>query len=349
MIPDRTRGLRPFRAATIGLFFATGLAACGGGSSTGHGPFVPAPVACDSASASSGDGYAIGMCTSTKTGVFLSIESDVGIPLPVDSYNLTLVFPAALQPLGGVTAFTGDNKTLPAYERDILGALQGSAYEDPLRPDLSAPYVALTDFRSACCYKDTRPWDPPQLKYVGYGTWEKAQTVAEGFVGPWYAATPDNLTHQWPLDRASGSFRGYVVGAVGPDEAGGGYLNRLRSFSAPIEIQVDGSGQIVSGHIGTMVMPYYTNTNPGTLAFEPLPLDPVDLSTSSGASPGKLAGSLASVDGLYADLDAGSFEARYFGRPGDAGYELAGRLRFRTTNGLIAVGSFGSQFVPSAP
>lgn len=346
MNPDRTRELRLFRAGAIGLLFATSLAACGGGSSTGHGPFVPVPVACDSASASSGDGYAIGMCASTKTGVFLSIESGVDIPLPVDSYNLTLLFPPALQSLDDVKAFASGNKTLPVYERDILGALQGSAYEDPPRPELSAPYVALTDFRSACCYKVATTWEPPQLKYVGYGTWEKVPTDAEGFVGPWYAATPDNLTNLWPLDRASGSFRGYVVGAVGPDETGGGYLDRLRSFSAPIEIKVGGTGQIVSGRIGTIVMPYYTSTRPGTLAFETLPLGPVDLSASSGASPGKLAGSLASVGGLDADLDAGSFEAQYFGRSGEVGYELAGRFRFRTSNGLIAIGSFGAQFVP---
>lgn len=349
MNPDRTPERRLFRTAAIGLLFATGLAACGGGSSNGHGHFVPAPVACDSASVPSADGYAIGMCASTKTGVFVFIDSGAEIPLPVDSYSLTLVFPAALQSLDGVTAFTGDNKTLPAYQRDILGALHGSAYEDPLRPDLSAPYVALTDFRSACCYEVAAPWQPAQLKYAGYGTWEKVPTGAEGFVGPWYAATPDNRTNQWPLDRASGSFRGYVVGAVGPDEVGGGYLNRLRSFSAPIEIEVDGLGQIVSGHIGTVVMPYYTNTSPSTLAFETLPLDPVDLAASSGASPGKLTGSLASVDRPDPDLDAGTYEARYFGRSGEAGYELAGRLRFRTTNGLIATGSFGTQFVPTTP
>lgn len=82
MNPDRTRELRLFRAAAIGLLFATSLAACGGGSSTGHGPFVPVPVACDSASASSADGYVIGMCASTKTSVFLFTEIDVCIPQP---------------------------------------------------------------------------------------------------------------------------------------------------------------------------------------------------------------------------------------------------------------------------
>ncbi len=349
MNSDRTNEHRLFRVTAIGWSIAAGLVACGGGSGSGHAPFVPPPVACDSASTQSADGYAIGMCAPTKTGVFVLADTGVEIPLPVDSYYLTLDFPAALQSLDGVTAFTADNETLPEYQRDILGALQGSAYEDPLRPDLSAPYAALTDFRSACCYKAAAPWQPPQLKYAGYGTWEKVPTGVEGFVGPWYAATPDHRTHQWPLDRASGSFRGYVVGAVGPDETGGGYLDRLRSFSAPIEIEADGVGQIVSGRIGTIVMPYYTSAAPGTVEFETLPLDPVDLSASAGSSPGTLTGSLASVDRLDPDLAAGSFEARYFGRPGEAGYELAGRLRFRTTNGLIAVGSFGTRFVPAVP
>lgn len=348
MNPERTRDSRPLRASAVALLLAVGVAACGGGSATGHVPGVPVPPACDSAASSSPDGFAIGMCVPTKTGVFLSVEGAVGIPQPVDSYDLTLAFPVALHPLDSVIAFTADNRTPSVYERDILGALQGSAYEEPLRSGLTAPYAALTDFGSACCYKVAAPWQPPQLKYAGYGTWEKVPNQVEGFVGPWYAATPNSLTSQWPLDRASGSFRGFAVGAVGPDEAGGGYLDRLRSFSAPIEIRVDGVGQIVSGHLGTIVMPYYTGT-PGTLAFETLPLDPLDLSKSSGVSPGKLTGSLTSVDRIDPDLDGGAFEARYFGRPGEVGLELAGRLRFRTTSGLIAIGSFGARFVRAVP
>mgnify|MGYP001457201147 CR=1 FL=1 len=85
----------------------------------------------------------------TKTGVFLSVEGAVGIPQPVDSYNLTLAFPVALHPLDSVIAFTADNRTPSVYERDILGALQGSAYEEPLRSGLTAPYAALTDFGRA--------------------------------------------------------------------------------------------------------------------------------------------------------------------------------------------------------
>ncbi len=53
------------------------------------------------------------------------------MPQPVDSYDLTLAFPVALHPLdGSVIAFTADNRTPSVYERDILGALLGSAYED---------------------------------------------------------------------------------------------------------------------------------------------------------------------------------------------------------------------------
>jgi len=352
MNPDRTPERRLVRAAAIATLFATGLAACGGGSSTGHhDPFVPAPVACASASLSNADGFTIGMCASTATSVFMDVGSAVQIPLPTDSYNLTLDFPTALDSYDGSTGFTAANLTLPEWGRNVLGALQGVSYEDPLNVKLSAPYTALTDFHSPTAYLYSPPWTPPQLQYVRFGTWEKVPTSTEGFVGPWYEGFSATTTvmNFWPKVGVNRLYQGYVVGAIGPDEDGSTYLNRLRSFSAPVEIEVDGSGRILRAGLGTVVMPYYDSNS--QLQFETLSIDAVRLQQNATDTPdGLLTGSMDSpIDGPDANLVDGRFEARYFGVSGDYSYELAGRFRFRTSNGLIAIGSFGVQFVPPAP
>lgn len=320
------------------------LAACGGGSSTGGTPFTPAPLACASAALASEDGYSLGVCASTGTGVFVDVTSTVSISAPVDGYILTLVFPTALQSLDGSTPFTSANLTPSTHGRDVVGALYGSAYENPLNPVLAAPYAALTDFHASCCYDRNPPWLPPQLAHARFGTWERVPDNAEGFVGVWYAAASATVVNHWPLGSVNRVYRGYLAGTVGPDEDGGSLLDRSRSFSAPIEIVVDGTGRIVSGRIRTLTISYYTPLS--TLAFEDLPVDPIDLVPGSAdTSPGPLTGALASAGGIGADVDATSsrFEARYFGIAGDHGAELAGRLRLRTSNGLIAVASFGAR------
>jgi hypothetical protein len=352
MNPARTSEHRPFRAAAIALLFATGLAACGGGSSTGPNPFVPAPVACDSASASSADGFTIGMCASTATSVFVDVGSAVQIPLPTDSYILTLNFPAALDANDSSTPFTAANLTATGWDRNVLGALRGVSYEDPLNATLTAPYTALTDFHSPAPYLySSAPWTPPQLEYVRFGTWEKVPTSTEGFVGPWYEgfSATTTVVNFWPNGEAANRlYRGYVVGVIGPDEDGSTYLTRLRSFSAPVEIEVDGNGRIVRAGFGTVVMPYYDSNS--QLKFEPLPIDAVRLRQNATDTPGGLlTGPVESAEGPDADLVDGRFEAKYFGVSGDYSYELAGRFRFRTSNGLIAIGSFGAQFVPPPP
>lgn len=346
MNPDRARELRLLRAAAIGLSFAAGLVACGGGESTGHGPFVPAPVACDSASASSADGYAIGMCASTATSVFVDVVSPMSVPFSSDGYILTLDFPAALDSNDeDAIGFTAADRTEPAWDRDILGALRGVSYEKPLNVELQAPYVALTDFQGAI-YLHNPPWAPPQLQYVHFGTWEKGPTSNEGFVGPWYERPSVNVDRFWPRGSVQRRYHGYVVGVIAPGANGSGYLEYPRSFSAPIEVVVDGSGRIVSAELGTLVMPYRKDKD-APLEFEPLSLDPVSLNQSVTDTPDMaLTGSMISDIGPDADVLDGRFEAHYFGDSGRYGHELAGRFRFRTSNGLIAVGSFGAQFVP---
>lgn len=341
---------RVARSAAASLLVVAGLAACGGGSSVGTMPITPAPVACASSTLSSADGYAIGACASTKTGVFLDVTASVAIPAPVDSYILTLLFPTALQTYSGNTAFTSDNLA-SIYARDVLGALQGSAYEDPLTSAGLPPYTALTDFHSPCCYRASAPWPAPQLQYVGYGTWEKAPGSAEGFVGVWYGSGAGTTTVvNLRPGGMSRIYRGYVVGMIGPDENAGAasYLDSMRSFSAPIEIVVN-SGYVVSGTIGTMLMfdGYDTSTSPTTVKTSALPLDPVNL-VPSGSTIDTDSGSLSSAGGTGASVDTASsnFEAKFFGISGHIGDELAGRLRFRTSNGLIAVASFGTQWVP---
>jgi len=286
------------------------------------------------------------MCASTATSVFVDVGSAVQIPLPTDSYILTLNFPAALDANDGPTGFTAANLTAPEWGRNVLGALQGVSYENPLNTMLSAPYVALTDFHSPTAYLYNPPWLPPQLQYVRFGTWEKVPISTEGFVGPWYEPISENVKNFWP-SGTNRRYLGYIVGAIGPDEDGSAALGHLRSFSAPIEIQVDGSsGRIASAQIGTMVMPYYDSN---LLKFDVLRVDPVSLQQSGTDTVDMaLTGSMISAAGPDADLVDGRFEAKYFGVSGDYSYELAGRFRFRTSNGLIAIGSFGAQFVVRA-
>lgn len=341
---------RVARGAAASLLVAAGLAACGGGSSVGTTPITPAPVACTSSSLSSADGYAIGACASTKTGVFLDVTESVAIPAPVDSYILTLLFPTALQTHGGSTSFTSANLA-SIYGRDVLGALQGSVYENPLTSAGLPPYTALTDFHNPCCYHANAPWPAPQLQYLGYGTWEKAPGGAEGFVGVWYGSGAGTTTvvNTRPTSAMNRVYRGYVVGMIGPDEDAGvaSYLDSIRSFSAPIEIVVDGTGHVVSGTIEAMLMfdGYDTSVSPPTIKAPALPIAPMNLAPT-GATIDTDSGALGSASGAGATVDTASsrFEAKFFGVPGDLGGELAGKLRIRTSNGLIAVASFGTKF-----
>lgn len=341
---------RVARGAAASLLVAAGLAACGGGSSVGTTPITPGTVACASSTLSSADGYAIGACASTKTSVFLDVTESVAIPAPVDSYILTLLFPTALQTYSGNTSFTSANLA-SIYGRDVLGALQGSAYESPLTPAGLPPYTALTDFHSPCCYHANAPWPAPTLQYVGYGTWEKAPGGAEGFVGLWYGSGAGTTTvvNTRPTSAMNRVYRGYAVGMIGPDEDAGvaSYLDTLRSFSAPIEIVVDGTGHVVSGTIGTMLMfnGYDTSTTPTTVQTLTLPIAPMNLALT-GSTIDTDSGSLGSAGGTGATVDTASsrFEAKFFGVASDLGGELAGKLRMRTSNGLIAVASFGTQF-----
>ncbi len=145
---------------------------------------------------------------------------------------------------------------------------------------------------------------------------------------------------------------GFAVGAVGPDVAGVGYLDRLRSFSAPIEIRVDGTGGSSPGTLGTIVMPYYDAELRATGVRDLAPVDPLDLSKSMTGVPSRQADGFAHPRSTASIpiVDGGAFEARYFGRPGGRGLELAGRLRLRTTAAWSPSAAFGgARFVRAVP
>src|SRR5690606_19586378 len=131
-------------------------------------------------------------------------------------------------------------------------------------------------------------------------------------------------------------------GVIGPDGSAGAGLSRLQRFSAPLTLSVDGFGAIAAGQIGPLTISYL---KPGDTAFtlEPLPIDPIGFVQTGGAPPGELLGSLQSAGGAGADVLAGAFEARYFGALADFGAEIAGRVRFTTSNGLVAVAAFGAK------
>jgi len=320
------------------------LASCGG-DSTAPVAGVPAPLNCASTVGGGGDGYALGSCGTTATNVFQPVQETVVVG-GVDSYVLALDFPPDLpQSLDepGV-AFLATDKVLDA-SHEVFGALRGQAYASPDVAASPPPYVVLTDFHRSWSVlaPDT---DPPaqELARASYGTWEKFAVPgnpAEGYAGAWYGKRSDPVVPGWPTG-ANRSYAGNVVGVIGPDGSPGAGLDRLVRFSATLALSVDGAGSISAGQMGALAISFVP---PGQTVpvVETLPIDTIRLEQSSGATPGTLFGSLQSAPGPGADLRSGAFEARYFGALADPGVEIAGRVRFTTANGLVAVAAFGAQ------
>ncbi|HLS55489.1 MAG TPA: hypothetical protein VK052_05410 [Zeimonas sp.] len=331
------------RATAASLFAIAALASCGG-DSAGPVVVVPTPPACES-TVGGGSGFAVGSCGVTATNVFQPVLETVAV-YGVDSYVLALDFPPNLpQALDepGVGFLVASRSLDDA--RNVVGALRGKSYDNPASAVMQPPYASLTDFHRSWVYP-VPPTDPPALDLAraSFGTWEKfalPTDPTQGYVGAWYGKRADPLVPEWPTGAVR-SYSGYVVGVIGPDGSAGAGLSRLQRFSAPLTLSVDGFGAIAAGQIGPLTISYL---KPGDTAFtlEPLPIDPIGFVQTGGAPPGELLGSLQSAGGAGADVLAGAFEARYFGALADFGAEIAGRVRFTTSNGLVAVAAFGAK------
>lgn len=317
------------------------LAACGGGGGGGGGG-GPAPAQpCDSQT-SRGDGFALGSCAATSTNVFQPIDTTVLVN-GVDSYRLTLVFPGDLATLGGSTDFTAVHKP-PSALRNIIGVLEGQAYENPAQGnDINPPYVAITDFFQARNFETNTALQ--SLQYASFGTWEKFAGSGqagfnEGYLGIWYAQRPGPI--QFGPPTLAGSYSGRVSGLVGSGPGDSKAIPGRFGFSAPITLQVASGGQITAAQLGELTI----SSQPvgGNLIAEDLALHPIVFDPSS-APPGLMTGTIRSTAGGQANdasIISGDYEARYFGVAGQLGQEIAGRFRFTASNGIVGVASFGA-------
>ncbi len=336
----------PARVGTVAacLFAFAALASCGG-DSTAPVVGIPAPLNCASTAGGGGGGYAVGSCGTTATNVFQPVQETVVVS-GVDSYILALDFPPDLpQSLDepGV-AFLATDKALDD-SRKLLGALRGQAYASPNVSATQPPYVALTDFHRSWSFLAPVS-DPPaqELTRASYGTWAKFAVPgnpAEGYVGVWYGKRSDPVVPEWPTG-ADRTYAGYVVGVIGPDGSAGAGLDRLYGFSATLAVSVDGAGSISAGQMGALTISFVP-PGQGVPTVESLPIDAIRFVQTGGAPPGALFGSLQGAAGAGVDLRTGEFEARYFGALADPGLEIAGRVRFTTANGLVAVAAFGAK------
>lgn len=336
------RAVRFLGRALPAVVLAGVLAACGGGGGGGGGR-GPAPAEpCDSQT-SRGDGFALGSCAATTTNVFQPIDASVVVN-GIDAYTLSLAFPADLSGHSGSTSFAAEHKP-PSALRNIIGILEGQAYENPKQGnDINPPYVAITDFFQARNFETDTPL--PSLQFASFGTWEKFAGSGpagfnEGYLGIWYAERPQppDIVDSAPTD---GSYAGRVAGLVGAGPGDAKAIPGRFGFSAPIALQVMG-GRIMSAQLGDLTI----SSQPagGSLLAEDLALNPVVFGEST-ALPGLLKGAVTSDPGGEASITSGDYEARYFGIAGSFGQEIAGRFRFTTSNGIVGVASFGAMRQP---
>lgn len=349
MKPNRSRDPRVVRAAAA-VLLAASLAACGSGSSIGIN--VPGPAGCQSTQGG-GAGFALGFCEGTTKGVFQPVIATVQVTPGVaafpsqDGYTLGLLFPAGLQPLDDVKAFTQANQPVQAA-RSVAGELRGQWYENPSSPDPTPPYVALGDFHRAWDRQDDPATAAPVLAlgHASFGLWQRYPQASFGeyYAGAWFAPRGAANNAIWPTGSVGRLYRGVVVGMVVPDGSAGAALTGPRRFSAPIEVEVDGTGRIVAGQMGTMTTSFASGS--GAIATSVLPLGPIALSLAAGVLNGTLDGALSTAASGTASSVAGDYEASYFAPDGQNGAEMAGRIRFTTGSGLVGIGAFGAAFVP---
>ncbi len=331
------RLMRLLGRAVPAVLAAGVLAACGGGGGGGDDDRGPSAQPCNSQT-SRGEGFAIGSCAATTTNVFQPIDAKVVVN-GVDAYTLTLVFPSDLSSLDSVTGFTSTNKP-PDALRNIIGIMQGQAYENPMTgKDIVPPYVAITDFFQATNYEDKK--SQPSTQYVSFGTWEKfagsgVEGFNEGYLGIWYAQRSGVVIRTAPGD---GTYDGRVVGIVGDGPGEPKAIGGRFGFSAPIVLQVAG-GRITGAQLGDFTRSFQLAG--GSLTVDELALNPVVFEASTTAPPGVMTGTVTSTGGSEASIRSGTYQAEYFGILGDPGREIGGRFRFTMSNSVIGVASFGA-------
>jgi len=339
------------RAVPAVVAFAA-LAGCGGGGGGDGGDRHAAPKDCLS-TRGGGSGYALGTCADQNHGtiahVFQPIDSLVEVRSTsgsITGYYLQLTVPSHLSQALSETAFEfgPDNRTPlikggPHRERSILGLLEGAAYEGPGAPTsrLAFPYWSIADFSQAAPL-DLRAQAKP-LQYANFGIWERFPTTDpnEGYMGVWFAER-DGLIKSVGPDTAV-DFVGNAVGVVGSDLATAAQPVR-EGLSARVTIKANGTG-ILGGQISSLFVSRAAVD--GTLATtEEIKIDPIVLGPSVDAR-GKLQGSVTTTPGPERDIleDSGEYEARFFSKDGQAEREIAGQIRFATSDGLVIIGAFG--------
>lgn len=325
------------------------LAGCGGGSSIGG--VTPQPVARCTAADGGGSGFSLGVCTDpttlAATSAFQPIEATV-LPGADSSYSLTLTAPAKILNV----AFASGDAT-HARIRDIIGAVQGRAYEndaDPAEPlagrDAVPPYTALVDFRNAWDAEIQDPKDPDferqvlQLDFANFGYWEQftGSTADGGYFGGWYSKRSETaVTNDPPAGQTT--YSGIAVGVLSPAEPG----SRSYGFSATVSVVGDGIG-VRSGEISAMKISYRDSNE--KLVILNVPLNALVFSEPVNNSEGQAATTDLLVTTGSGVVSVGRVEARFFGTTTSRGAEIAGRLRFQTADGMRGVGAFGARAIP---
>ncbi len=353
----KARVMRFLGRAVPAVVAAGVLAACGGGGGGSGGGGTPAPKACESTKPSE-SGYAVGTCESTGVTVLRAIDSRVIVSNA--GYNLTI------QPSGEVAQvvrdFTNPTHLSPVIVggdgklryRTILGGLSGVAYEEspnPIDREIRPPFVAVIDFHKAWTWSSSTVLGTKvlELASVSFGTWDRAVTDGEGYFGVWYAQRPNASDTTRPNTQTH--FTGRAVGILGattntsfsrlslspsvdPYFAQGG---TARGYSADVE--VTSSGQTLSGTLSALVVSVANEAGEivKTASFD---LKPISIQSTNVPPSGVITGTLSSSE---IEAGTGTFEATFFGLPGNpASKEIGGRFQFRTTDGLVAIGSFGA-------
>ncbi len=353
----KARVMRFLGRAVPAILAAGVLAACGGGGGGGGNDEIPAPKACESTQPTSESGYAVGTCESTGVTVLRGIDSQVSVSNA--GYNLTI------QPTGEVQQvvrdFTATNLSPVIVGGDgvlryrtILGGLSGVAYEESpnlIDREIRPPFVAVIDFHDAWTWSSStvRGAQVLGLTSVSFGTWDRAITDGEGYFGVWYAQRPNASDTTRPNTQTH--FAGRAVGILGattntsfsrlslplsvdPFFAQGG---TARGYSADVE--VTSSGQTLSGTLSALVVSVANEAGEiiKTASFD---LEPISILSTNVPPSGVITGTLSSSE---IEAGTGTFEATFFGLPGNAASkEIGGRFQFRTTDGLVAIGSFGA-------
>jgi len=338
--------------AVPAILAVAALAGCGGGGGGDGGDRHAAPKDCLSTKGG-GSGYALGTCADqnhhTIAHVFQPIDSLVEVRSTsgvITGYYLQLTVPSHLSPALSETAFEfGPGNRTPLIkggshrERSILGLLEGAAYEGPEAPTskLAFPYWSIADFSQAAPL-DLRAQAKP-LQYVNFGIWERFPTADpdEGYMGVWFAERDGLIKSDGPATTVD--FVGNAVGIVGSDLATAAQPVR-EGLSARVTIQANGTG-ILGGQISSLFVSRAAVD--GTLATtEEIRIDPIVLGPSIDTM-GKLKGSLTTTPGPDRGIldGSGEYEARFFSKDGQVEREIAGQIRFATSDGLLVVGAFG--------